>query len=449
MHLLNETHDPALTSWVESAQLPGTDFPIQNLPFAVWRRRGTQEPFRGGVAIGDQVLDLAAVWRSGALQGQGDAVQDDWVQAALQAGAQSSLNALMALGAPAWSALRLALSRALRLGSAQQTALQGCLLAQSEAEYTLPARIGDYTDFYTSIHHATNVGKLMRPDNPLLPNYHWVPIGYHGRASSVIASGQPFQRPQGQIKPADAATPMLAATRRLDFELELGAYIGPGNALGEPIALAAAEQQVFGLSLLNDWSARDLQAWEYQPLGPFLGKNFATTVSPWVITLEALAPYRTALERSSQDPAPLPYLDSPHNRLHGALDIELEVALQTPRMREQGQAPATIVRSNSRHSYWTLAQMVAHHSVNGCNLQPGDLLGTGTLSGPQPQQAGALIELTLGGRQPLALPGGETRTFLEDGDTVWLRGCCLRPGAARIGFGDCTGTVLAAHASCP
>ena len=449
MHLLNETHDPALKSWVESAQQPGTDFPIQNLPFAVWRRRGTQEPFRGGVAIGDQVLDLAAVWRSGALQGQGDAVQDDWVQAALQAGAQSSLNALMALGAPAWSALRLALSRALRLGSTQQTALQGCLLAQSEAEYTLPARIGDYTDFYTSIHHATNVGKLMRPDNPLLPNYHWVPIGYHGRASSVIASGQPFQRPQGQIKPADAATPMLAATRRLDFELELGAYIGPGNALGEPIALAAAEQQVFGLSLLNDWSARDLQAWEYQPLGPFLGKNFATTVSPWVITLEALAPYRTALERSSQDPAPLPYLDSPHNRLHGALDIELEVALQTPRMREQGQAPATIVRSNSRHSYWTLAQMVAHHSVNGCNLQPGDLLGTGTLSGPQPQQAGALIELTLGGRQPLALPGGETRTFLEDGDTVWLRGCCLRPGAARIGFGDCTGTVLAAHAGCP
>ncbi|KJS74575.1 MAG: fumarylacetoacetase [Comamonadaceae bacterium BICA1-1] len=446
MYLLNETHDPALKSWVESAQLPGTDFPIQNLPFAVLRRRGTQEPFRGGVAIGDQVLDLAAVWRSGALQGQGDAVQGDWVAAALQAGAQSSLNALMALGAPAWSALRLALSRALRLGSTQQTALQGCLLAQSEAEYTLPARIGDYTDFYTSIHHATNVGKLMRPDNPLLPNYHWVPIGYHGRASSVIASGQPFQRPQGQIKPADAATPMLAATRRLDFELELGAYIGPGNALGEPIALAAAEQQVFGLSLLNDWSARDLQAWEYQPLGPFLGKNFATTVSPWVITLEALAPYRTALERSSQDPAPLPYLDSPHNRLHGALDIELEVALQTPRMREQGEAAATIVRSNSRHAYWTLAQMVAHHSVNGCNLQPGDLLGTGTLSGPQPQQAGALIELTLGGRQPLALPGGEARTFLEDGDTVWLRGCCQRPGAARIGFGDCTGTVLPARA---
>jgi len=441
MHPINETHDPALQSWVESAQQLGTDFPIQNLPFAVLRRRGTPESFRGGVAIGAQVLDLAAVLRSGALQGQGELVQG-----ALQAGAQSSLNALMALGAPAWSALRLALSRGLRQGSMLQTALQGCLLAQSEVEYTLPARIGDYTDFYTSIHHATNVGKLMRPDNPLLPNYQWVPIGYHGRASSVIVSGQPFQRPLGQIKPPDAATPLLAATRRLDFELELGAYIGPGNALGEPIALAAAEPQVFGLSLLNDWSARDLQAWEYQPLGPFLGKNFATTVSPWVITLEALAPYRAPLERSSQDPAPLPYLDSPYNRLHGALDIELEVALQTPRMREQGMEAATLVRSNSRHSYWTLAQMVAHHSVNGCNLQPGDLLGTGTLSGPQPQQAGALIELTQGGRQPLALPGGEARTFLEDGDTVLLRGYCQRLGAARIGFGICAGTVLPARA---
>ncbi len=308
----------------------------------------------------------------------------------------------------------------------------------------MPAHIGDYTDFYTSVHHATNVGRLFRPDNPLMPNYKWVPIGYHGRASSIGVSGQRFLRPMGQTMPPGAQQPSLGPSRRLDYELELGAFIGRGNATGEPITMAEAESHIFGLCLLNDWSARDLQAWEYQPLGPFLAKNFATTISPWIVTLEALAPYRVPFVRPVNDPQPLPYLDSPTNREGGSIDLQLEVLLETPRMREQGGTPATLSRTSYRHAYWTLAQMVTHHTVNGCNLQPGDLLGSGTLSGPTLEQAGALIELTAGGRQPLALPDGDTRTFLEDGDCVVLRGWCERAGAARIGFGECRGTVLPA-----
>ena len=437
MMTLNETHQPALRSWVASAQQAGTDFPIQNLPFAVFRRKGSNEAFRGGVAIGDQVLDLAAVAAGGLLQGAADA--------AAQAAAQPSLNALMAQGRPAWSALRLALSRGLREGATPQGAWQHCLVAQADVEFDVPARIGDYTDFYTSVHHATNIGRQFRPDNPLLPNYKWVPIGYHGRASSIGVSGQRFHRPQGQTQPPGAAAPSFGPSKRMDIELELGVFMGRGNALGEPIAMADAEDHVFGLCLLNDWSARDIQGWEYQPLGPFLSKNFATTVSPWVVTLEALEPYRSALERPPEDPQPLPYLDSPRNRVAGAIDIQLQVGLQSAAMREAGLADATLCRTSYRHAYWTIAQMVTHHTVNGCNLQPGDLLGTGTLSGPTLDQAGALIELTTGGKHPVALPNGEARTYLEDGDSVVIRGWCERAGAARIGFGECVGTLLPAR----
>lgn len=437
MTALNETHRPDLQSWVASANVAGQDFPIQNLPFAVFRRKGSTEAFRGGVAIGDQILDFAAVAQTGVFAGD--------VQAAIQAGVQSKLNALMALGQPAWSALRLALSRALRTGAAEQAALQACLVPQAEAEYDVPARVGDYTDFYTSVYHATNIGKQFRPDNPLLPNYKWVPIGYHGRASSIGVSGQQFRRPVGQTMPPGATQPSFGPSKRLDIELEVGIFVGTGNELGDPVTITEAEAHVFGICLLNDWSARDLQGWEYQPLGPFLSKNFATTISPWIVTLEALAPYRVPFVRPAEDPQPLPYLDSADNRAAGSLDIQLQVGLETPQMRAAGQGDATICRTSYRHAYWTVAQMVTHHTVNGCNLQPGDLLGSGTLSGPTLDQAGALIELTTGGKNPLTLPNGETRTFLEDGDAVVIRGWCEKDGTARIGFGECVGTVLPAR----
>jgi fumarylacetoacetase len=352
----------------------------------------------------------------------------------------------MALGPLAWSALRLTLSRALREGSAARTTLEPCLVAQAEAEYTLPARIGDYTDFYTGIHHATTVGKLFRPDNPLMPNYKWVPIGYHGRSSSIVVSGQPIRRPLGQTKGA-ADTPQFGPSQRLDYELELGFLIGTGNALGEPIAIEEAEAHLFGVALFNDWSARDIQPWEYQPLGPFLSKNFGSTLSPWVVTMEALAPFRAALLRPAGDPDPLPYLDSPENRQHGGLDIQLEVWLQTAAMREAGQPAVRLTSGNAREAaYWTPAQLVAHHTVGGCNLQPGDLFGSGTLSGSGPAQAGSMLELTQGGKQVITLPNGETRSFLADGDTLTLRGFCERAGARRIGFGECSSTVLPAPA---
>jgi fumarylacetoacetase len=437
MTLLNETHNPALKSWVASANIAGCDFPIQNLPFAVFRHQGTREAFRGGMAIGDQILDLAAVSKAGLFTGD--------ASAAAQAGAQDKLNALMALGTSAWSALRLALSRALREGSAQQAALQACLVPQAQAEYGVPAHIGDYTDFYTSVHHATNIGRQFRPDNPLLPNYKWVPIGYHGRASSIGVSGQQFRRPVGQTLPPGAEAPSFGPCKRLDIELELGIFVGSGNEAGDAVDITEAEDHVFGICLLNDWSARDIQGWEYQPLGPFLSKNFATTISPWVVTLEALAPYRVAFTRPAEDPQPMAYLDSAANRSGGAFDIQLQVGLQTPQMRAAGQSDASICRTSYRHAYWTVAQMLTHHTVGGCNLQPGDLLGSGTLSGPTLDQAGALIELTTGGKNPIALPGGEQRTWLEDGDSVVLRGWCEREGAARIGFGECVGTVLPAR----
>ncbi len=430
----DETHDPRAQSWVESANRPDSDFPLQNLPFGVFRRRGSSEPFRGGVAIGDFVVDLAAVAATRLFDG--DAAR------AAAAGAGPTLNALMALGPEAARALRRALFAALAQGSALRERLAGALVAQADAELGLPAQIGDYTDFYTSIHHATAVGRLFRPDQPLLPNYRWVPVGYHGRSSSVIVSGVDVCRPVGQRLPAGAQTPVVGPSQRLDYEVELGVYVGRGNPLGEPVSIEDAERHLFGVCLLNDWSARDLQAWEYQPLGPFLAKNFATTVSPWIVTLEALAPFRVPRERPAEDPQPLPYLDSPQDRARGALDVTLEAWLETAAMRARGEPPRRLSRSSARHAYWSLAQLVAHHTVNGCNLNPGDLLGSGTQSGPSPEEAGSLLELTVGGRQPLPVGATETRTFLEDGDTVILKGWCEAPGARRIGLGEARATVL-------
>jgi len=431
---LNSTHDPALKSWVESANQPGADFPVQNLPFATFRRAGSSESFRGGVAIGDQIADLAALHALRLVTGS--------AADALAVCADSTLNRFMAMGADAWSSLRSALSRLLADGAKEAGVLKDALVPQADAEFGLPARIGGYTDFYASIHHATAVGLLMRPDNPLLPNYKWVPIAYHGRASSIRVSGHDFPRPCGQIKPSGGGDPQVQPTRRLDYELEVGIFIGSGNALGIPVAIDRAEEHVFGLCLLNDWSARDMQAWEYQPLGPFLAKNFVTSISPWIVTLEALAPYRTAWTRAQGDPQPLPYLDCAQMRQSGAFDMQLEVNLETAQMRAAGQRAHRLSRSNFRHSYWTVAQMIAHHTVNGCNLEAGDLLGSGTQSGPAPEEAGSLLELTVGGKQPLTLPSGETRAFLADGDRLTLRGWCERTGHPRVGFGEVTGTVL-------
>ncbi len=431
---LDATHDPLLRSWVDSANTPDCEFPIQNLPFGRFRRVGSEEAPRLGVAIGDQVLDLHLA-----------AEQCPWaddVYPLLEPLAAGNLPGFMALGPAAWTSLRAALSMALADGSDQGPFLEMCLLPQAKAQMLLPCRIGDYTDFYSSIHHATTVGRQFRPDNPLLPNYKWVPIGYHGRSSSIGISGQQVHRPLGQIRPAQAEAPVLGPTRRLDFELEVGALVGQGNELAEAVPIGQAEQRVFGLVLFNDWSARDIQGWEYQPLGPFLSKSFASTISPWIVTLDALAPFRRAFVRPAGDPQPLPYLDSPANRSAGAIAIELEVWLQTARMKAAGHAGDRLMHSNYADAYWTLAQLVAHHTVNGCNLQPGDLLGSGTMSGPAPGQGGSLLELSAAGREPLLLSNGEQRTFLQDGDCVILRGHCRAPGARGIGFGECRGTVL-------
>jgi fumarylacetoacetase len=436
---LDASHDPALTSWVASAQVTGADFPIQNLPYGRVRRAGSGESWRIGVAIGDQVLDLAAAAQAG-----GWSVE---VQALLVPLAAGDLNAFMALGPLPRRALRAALQAALKAGSAQEGALTACLIPQAEVEHSLPCAVHDYTDFYTGIHHATTVGKLFRPDNPLLPNYKWVPIGYHGRASSLVVSGNPIRRPKGQFKlpgSPEGAAPDVGPSRRLDYELELAAYVGLANALGEPVPITQAEDHLFGLGLLNDWSARDLQAWEYQPLGPFLAKNFGSTVSPWIVTMEALEPFRVPFTRPEGDPQPLPYLDSAGNRAAGGYDIQLEVWLQTAAMREAGEPAVRLMQSNFSDSYWTLAQLLTHHTVNGCNLNPGDLLGSGTQSGPLPGQGGSLLELSQGGKQPVVLPNGESRTFLQDGDTVELRAACVREGAARIGFGRCVGSIAPA-----
>lgn len=431
---LDETHDPALRSAVASANEPDAEFPIQNLPFGVFSPAAGGPP-RVGVAIGREVLDLAACRAGGLFRGS---LAD--VGAACD---QPSLNALLALGPGAWRALRRALSAWLRRGSDASGAVAPALHPAAHVTMHLPAVIGDYTDFYASIFHATTVGSMLRPDEPLLPNYKYVPIGYHGRASSVVPSGTPIVRPMGQSKPESAMEPTFGPSRRLDYELEVGIVIGPGNALGTPIPITDAEAHVFGLCLLNDWSARDVQQWEYQPLGPFLAKSFATSISPWLVTLDALEPFRVpAARRPEGDPAPLAYLADPVNATRGGVDVRLEASLGTSRMREAGLEPHVVSRSTLRHLYWTIGQLVAHHTSNGCNLRPGDLLGTGTVSGPTRDSRGCLLELTWRGTEPLTLPGGETRRFLEDGDEVAFRGWCERDGAVRIGFGECRGVVI-------
>jgi fumarylacetoacetase len=452
--LTNRTHDPSLRSWVVSANQPGTDFPIQNLPFGRFRYskddRGRISRFtpvtapspagphhgddslRVGVAIGDEVLDLALA-----------AEQCPWpehVHLLLQPLVKGDLATFMALGQPAWSALRKALSEALAEGSMQAPFLELCLVPQAEVTMALPCTVRDYTDFYIGIHHALAVGTMMRPDNPLLPNYKWVPIGYHGRASSIGLGGG-VRRPRGQIRLAADTPPVYEPTRRLDHELELGLWVGVGNEQGTPVPIEEAEARLFGVTLLNDWSARDVQTWEYQPLGPFLSKSFATHVSPWVVTMDALAPFRRPFTRPAGDPQPLPHLDSPFNRAAGAIDITLEAWLQTAAMRSHSEPPVRLSQSNLLDGYWTPAQLLAHHTSNGCNLATGDLFGTGTLSGAGPGAGGSLLERTRGCREPISLPGGEKRTFLEDGDTITLRAFCQAAGAVSIGLGEVSGTV--------
>jgi fumarylacetoacetase len=433
-NIIDETHDPARTSWVASAQ-GHPDFPIQNLPLGIFSS-GSEAP-RGGIAIGDYILDLAALTQSGLLDGA--------ARQAAAAASGDSLNHLLALGAGPRRALRRAVSALLESGRNYRDAITPLLHPADSCTLHLPARIGDYTDFYVGIHHATNVGKLFRPDSPLLPNYKHLPIGYHGRASSVSVSDTPLIRPRGQVKAPDAPNPALAATRRLDYELELGVWIGPGNVPGTAIPIANADEHIAGLSLLNDWSARDVQAWEYQPLGPFLAKSFLTTVSPWIVTAEALAPFRMVQPpRPDGDPAPLPYLFDAGDQAHGALAILLDVTIATERMRAEGYPPSRLSQGPASNMYWTIAQMVAHHSVNGCGLAPGDLLGTGTISGPDRGAFGSLLELSRGGTEPVTLPTGETRTFLEDGDMLSLSGRMVADGRVSIGFGPCTGIVLPA-----
>ncbi|MEO6433140.1 MAG: fumarylacetoacetase [Sphingomicrobium sp.] len=424
------TLDPTRTSWVQSANT-GSDFPIQNLPLGIFSEaKGLRRP---GVAIGDYILDLPALADAGLLDGR-------WVDELRQ----PVLNGFLALGHPAQAELRERVSELLS-DERYRDDVEVHLIGQSEVYMHLPCVIGDYTDFYVGIHHATNVGKQFRPDNPLLPNYKYVPIGYHGRASSVRASGEPVTRPNGQRKAPDAEAPEYGPSRRLDYELELGLWIGRGNELGSPVPIAEAGEHIAGFCLLNDWSARDLQAWEYQPLGPFLAKNFLTSVSPWVVSPQALAPFRKAMPpRSAGDPAPLPYLSDAADQLSGALSIQLEVTLTTAQMRAEGIAPHVLSRGSADAAmYWSAAQIVAHHSSNGCNLQPGDLIGTGTLSTADDGGLGSLMEISRGGKAPVTLENGEIRSFLEDGDEIVMRAWCEAPGAVRIGLGQCSGRVVA------
>ena len=445
--VLDETHDFKVQSWVESANVVSSDFPIQNLPFGVFRRRKAGAEAGVGIAIGDRILDVAGMRNEGLLA-------EESVLLAANACASDSLNSLMALGAGPRRALRRRLHAILRQeasASDRQTAARH-LVALSDADMLLPAAVGDYTDFYASIFHATNVGKLFRPDNPLLPNYKYIPIGYHGRVSSLVPSGTPVRRPSGQTRDGDAVPskvpnddPKFGPTKALDYELELGFFVSAGNTLGETIPVGEAEEHIFGICLVNDWSARDIQAWEYQPLGPFLAKSFATSLSPWVVTMEALAPFRmAAFSRAEGDPAPLPYLVSGNDQAQGGLNLWLEVSLLSARMRAAGIVSVVLGRSNFRDMYWTMAQMLTHHASNGCNLRAGDLLASGTVSGADKTARGCLLELTSRGKDPVSLPTGEQRKFLEDGDEIILRGFCERDGFRRIGLGSCRGMIVPA-----
>lgn len=435
-YTINETHDPNLKSWVESANDPNTDFPIQNLPFGLFARLDLGSDPRVGVAIGDQVLDLTECHKASLLS--------------IDPGLWYSLfRKSLDLRFLEILSLRRLLIEWLREGNntirdAQRSAPDGLslLAPMSQVEMYMPVRIEGYTDFYASIYHATNIGKMFRPDQPLMPNYKWVPIGYHGRASSIVVSGTPIRRPVGQTKDDNAEAPAFGPSKVLDYELEVGFFIGDYNEQGQPVKITEAENHIFGLCLVNDWSARDIQRWEYQPLGPFLSKSFATTISPWIVTMEALAPFRApAFRRPAGDPEPLPYLDSPGNRERGGFDIKLEVFISTEQMREKGIALHRLSASNTQDLYWTFAQMLTHHTSNGCNLRPGDLLASGTVSGATKESLGCLIELTQRGAEPINLPTGEARRFLQDGDEVIFRGYCEREGFRRIGFGECRGIV--------
>lgn len=430
---LDETHDPAIKSWVNSANSSESDFPIQNLPFGIFNT-ALDVRKRIGVAIGTEILDLNAAIARGPLPGLPESV--------ICACRQDALNDLMALSKDQIKEIRIALSRALRLGSSQEKNLAACLVPQRDAVMHIPARIGNYTDFFTSIHHARNTGKMVRPANPLFPNFHTLPVAYHGRASSIRVSGTPCSRPRGQVLNNGSEIPVYAPTEKLDFELELGIFVGQGNTLGKPISIEDAEQHIFGVCLLNDWSARDVQRWEAQPLGPFLAKSFLTSISPWVITMEALAPFRcAAVQRDSEAPPPVSNLVSRRNQEMGGIDISLEAILRTDSMRSKAREH-TISRPAYKHQYWTVAQMITHHTENGCSLLPADLLGSGTVSGPSDKDLGCLLELTADNKEPLQLPDGETRGYLEDGDEIVLRGRCHRDGYTEIGFGECTGRIV-------
>ena len=436
--MIDRSHAPARRSWVASAN-QHSEFPIQNLPFGVFTPEGGRP--RGGIAIGDEIFDIASALKLGLFNG--------YAARAAEAACGATLNSFFALGSEARNALRQAAGDVLDADGKERAQIEGLradfIHSAAGCRLELPAIVGDYTDFFAGIHHATNAGKLLRPDNPLLPNYKHLPVGYHGRASSIVCSSAPVRRPSGQRKATGEQAPSFGPSRSLDFELELGVWIGPGNPLGAPIAVGRAADHIAGLCLLNDWSARDIQAFEYQPLGPFLGKNFCTTVSPWVITPEALAPFRMPQPpRPPEDAAPLPYLLDPSDQAAGALDIELEVFLCSRGLQSKGLAAQRLAASNARHLYWTVAQLVAHHTCGGCNLRPGDLFGTGTISSDAPDGLGSLLEISAGGRRPVELSSGETRRFLEDGDTIILRAHCRRDGFATIGFGECRGTIAPA-----
>ena len=433
------TQSTLTRSWIASAN-GHSDFPLQNLPLGVFSIQGSAP--RSGVAIGEHIFDLEAALAAGLFEGP--------AKVAVEASLGGALNAYFALGKSARVALRERLLELLSEGSTLRGKIEAkgakLLPLAADCELHLPAKIGDYTDFYVGIEHAKNVGKLFRPDNPLLPNYKYVPIGYHGRASTIRPSGVDVRRPKGQTLPAGQTEPVFGPCARLDYELELGIWIGQGNDMGDAIAIGEASEHIAGFCLLNDWSARDIQAWEYQPLGPFLSKSFITSISPWVVTAEALEPFRRSQPARPQgDPQPLPYLLDANDQAHGALDIELEVLLLTESMREQNLPAQRLGLSNSLNMYWTAAQLVAHHSVNGCQLQPGDLFGSGTLSGPDQSQLGSLLEITEGGKHPVELASGEVRKFLEDGDEIIFRARCKREGFASIGFGECRGKVVAAR----
>jgi fumarylacetoacetase len=437
---INETHDSNLRSWVESANDPNTDFPIQNLPFCIFRRTETDERKRIGVVIGNEILDIESCHEARLFQG------NELAQAAVDVACYVNFidPLLMELPTKNLSALRLHLSGVLREGADKTTRkiIERNLVSIDDAEVFLPVEIYNYTDFYASVFHATNIGSMFRPDNPLLPNYKYVPIGYHGRASSIVVSGTEIKRPMGQIKPDPNGPPVFGPCKMLDYELEVGFFVGKGNTLGQPVSIQEAEEHIFGLCLVNDWSARDIQSWEYQPLGPFLAKNFATSISPFIVTMEALAPFRTkAFTRPEGDPAPLAHLYSEENQEQGGIDITLEVLLSTKRMRDENIEPIQLSKGNFKDLYWTIAQMLTHHTSNGCNLQTGDLLASGTVSGPEKESRGCLMELTWRGAEPIQLPTGETRKFLEDGDELIMRGYCEREGFRRIGFGECRGIV--------